>query len=88
MVEVGWEVATNFAQQRCRLELWTQQPHANNTATDEGRVDVLGRLDNRTNFIFTVSPALLKWGNGYGQDLEQSLVIVKSKVVLGKKKTR
>jgi hypothetical protein len=81
VVETGWEVAATFAQQRCRLELWTAQAYDN---VESRRVDVRGKLEDRPNFIFTVSPALLKWGSGYGKDLEQSIVIVKSKVLLGR----
>jgi hypothetical protein len=80
MVETGWEVAAIFAQQRCRLSLVF--PHNADSIEDEW-VDVVEELENRSHFIFSVSPALFKLGNGYGQDFEDSLYIIKSKVVSG-----
>jgi hypothetical protein len=81
VVEMGWEAAATFAQQRCRLNL---QPPANDIKKVESWwMDVVEELEYRPNFIFSVSPALIKWGNGYGQGMANSLVIVKSKVVSG-----
>ena len=83
MVETGWEVAATLAQQRCRLDLWTSYPHGSRNSVEGWPVDAFEDLDNRPvgphSFIFTVAPALLKWGNGYGQDLEKCLFIVKSR---------
>lgn len=83
MVEIGWEVAATLAQQRCRLDLWTSHPRGTSNSVDGWPVDAFEDLDNKPvrphSFIFTVSPALLKWGNGYGQDLEKCLFIIKSR---------
>lgn len=83
MVEIRWEVAATLAQQRCRLDLWTSHYHGSSNSVEGWPVDAFEDLDNRPvghhSFTLTVSPALLKWGNGYGQDLGKCLFIIKSR---------
>jgi hypothetical protein len=81
VVEMGWEAAATFSQQRCRLHL--TKPHDDVNIVESWWMDVVDEVEHQPNFIFGVSPALVKWGNGYGQDMGNSLVIVKSKVVSG-----
>ena len=99
IIESAWEVAAMFAQQRCRLQLWTvhdDDKKSRNSINllqqhqDDWPSVALEDVKNPTvgpEILFTASPALLKWGNGYGQDLEKSLFIVKSRVCSGNEET-
>lgn len=78
LVAKGWDVATTFAQQRCRLSLTF--PEDPNTVVDDF-VEVIQEQSYRKPFVFSVSPSLLKMGNGYGQGFEDCLCIVKAKIV-------
>jgi hypothetical protein len=78
MVAKGWDVATTFAQQRCHLRLTF--PKDAFTVDDE-LVDVVKEVSHWSEFVFSVSPSLLKLGNGYGQHFEDRLCIVKAKII-------
>jgi hypothetical protein len=78
LVAKGWVVATTFAQLRCNLRLTC--PQVANLVDDEME-DVVDQVNHWSGFVFCVSPALLKLGNGYGQDFEDRLCIVKAKTI-------
>lgn len=78
LVAKGWDVATTFAQQRCHLRLTFPEDVL---SIDDESVEVVEEVSHWPAFVFSVSPALLKLGNGYGQDFEDHLCLVKAKVI-------
>jgi hypothetical protein len=79
IVEIAAELASTMAQQRCRIELF----RPNVTSLREEDVSSLRQLKSITDVggsplarpLFLVTPGLRKWGNGWGQNLEESTVL-------------
>jgi hypothetical protein len=78
LVAKGWDVATTFAQQRCHLRLTFPEDAI---LVEDELVDVVEEVSHWQPFVFSVSPSLLKFGNGYGQDFDDRLCIVKAKII-------
>lgn len=78
LVAKGWDVATTFAQQRCHLRLTFPEDAI---LVEDELVDVVEEVSHWRPFVFSVSPSLLKFGNGYGQDFDDRLCIVKAKII-------
>jgi hypothetical protein len=78
LVAKGWDVATTFAQQRCHLRLTFPKDAI---LVEDELVDVVEEVSHWRPFVFSVSPSLLKFGNGYGQGFDDRLCIVKAKII-------
>ncbi|RPA89025.1 hypothetical protein L873DRAFT_1796352 [Choiromyces venosus 120613-1] len=77
------EFAVLLGQQRCRLRFYEPEAGALFDTADNGRekLDPLGDEDIQFGTVaFVSAPGLRKWGNGYGQNLEEVDVIVGAKV--------
>jgi hypothetical protein len=92
-----WEVAkeaVDFGRQTLRqralysLEgerrLWKEEDdeQMTNVGTGTGVTGIGDDEENAGTVIFLASPALMKWGNGRGEHLEQSMVLVKAVVTI------
>ena len=73
------ELASTMAQQRCRIEFF----RPNVTSLREEDVSFLREMKSIADIggsplarpLFLVTPGLRKWGNGWGQNLEESTVM-------------
>lgn len=79
IVATAAELASTMAQQRCRIELF----RSNVTSLREDDVSSLREMKSIADIggsplarpLFLVTPGLRKWGNGWGQNLEESTVL-------------
>ncbi|PVH83063.1 hypothetical protein DL98DRAFT_585785 [Cadophora sp. DSE1049] len=78
LIGKGWDTAALFAQQRCRLSL---TPPVTIENLSSNWVEVVEEVQYTERAVFGVSPSLLKYGTGHGQNFDTWLCIVKSKAV-------
>ncbi|KAH6702862.1 hypothetical protein BKA61DRAFT_681071 [Leptodontidium sp. MPI-SDFR-AT-0119] len=78
LIGKGWDAAAIFAQQRCRLHLTIPETLENLNCD---WVDVVQEVPYTERAAFAISPSLLKYGTGYGQNFESWLCIVKAKAI-------
>ncbi|KAG4433613.1 hypothetical protein IFR05_010916 [Cadophora sp. M221] len=78
LIGKSWDAGALFAQQRCRLHLTVPETFENLNCD---WVDVVQDVQHTERAVFAISPSLLKYGTGYGQNFESWLCIVKSKAI-------
>ncbi|KAH7336642.1 hypothetical protein BKA65DRAFT_596594 [Rhexocercosporidium sp. MPI-PUGE-AT-0058] len=78
LVRKGWDAAAIFAQQRSRVQLTTPDTFEH---LEGDWVDVFQEVHYTERAAFAVSPSLVKYGTGYGQNFDAWLCIVKAKAI-------